>query len=241
MTRPGSSPGKAHRPQRAAKAGAPKKPSKPKATAAPKHAPKPGLAGNKMARKLALMVLRRGAGRLLDAGGASLQNARNRFLAVSGTAAATESRGRPPIQCSVDVGVPVRVAWREWMKLDWLPEGVHQVQDIERGRRGKLRGRIGTASNTGWRAEVLDEREEQSFAWQSRAGSDCAGLITFHELGEHLTRIELSLDVLPTTVTQAAALSARVAVRRAQAGLRRFKARLEVINPDLYDDGQATG
>src|SRR5438445_818412 len=64
--------------------------------------------------------------------------------------------------------------------------------------------------------------------------TDCAGLVTFHELAERLTRIELELDVVPTGLGEAAALALRLADRRAEADLRRFKARVEAIDPDDY-------
>ncbi|MDQ6834578.1 MAG: hypothetical protein M3016_00135 [Actinomycetota bacterium] len=120
--------------------------------------------------------------------------------------------------------------------MSWLPEGVNRISDLERDDDAVLRGRVQDSSGTDWEGEILDEREEESFAWQSSRGSDCAGLITFHELGDRLTRIELSLDVVPADPRQALALGTRLADRRTAADLRRFKSRLELINPDLYDD-----
>jgi hypothetical protein len=89
--------------------------------------------------------------------------------------------------------------------------------------------------NEDWVAEILDEREQQSFAWQSQEGSDCAGLITFHKLSDRLTRIELNLDVVPTGVAETIQLATHRADAKAERDLRRFKARLELINPDLYE------
>lgn len=259
-TKPRSAPGKARKPQAARAAGRPKKAVKPpparksstkghsstskaaggspgEAVAkASKELVATALPGNALTQKLVLKLAKAGARKALSAGARSTREAVQRALQAAGTAVDPDSSRRPPIQCSVDVAVPLRVAWSEWMKLEWLPEGVDQVRDIERGRRDKLRGRTVGSANSRWRADVLDEREEESFAWRSRGGSDCAGLITFHELGERLTRIELNLDVIPKTVGQAAVLSTRVADRRTQAAVRRFKARLELINPDLYED-----
>jgi len=53
-------------------------------------------------------------------------------------------------------------------------------------------------------------------------------------LSERLTRLELQLDVLPVAVEEALELILHLADRRAEADLRRFKARLETINPDEY-------
>jgi uncharacterized membrane protein len=152
-----------------------------------------------------------------------------------------------PIQCSIDVAVPLVVAYEEWMKLEFLPEGAHRIHEIERVDEDGLAGRIaGARRHTEWEAEIRDERPGESFAWLSVNGSDCAGLITFHPLSERLTRLELELDVIPVRAEEAIELLLRVADRRAEADLRRFKARVEKISPDDYppldepaDDPQA--
>ncbi len=208
--------------------------------------PKPSSLKGKAALKLARIIARRTLGSGADAlaalpgqglaGGAqALGSVRERVLIAASTSADVEASNRPPIHSAVDAGVPIAVAWAEWSRLEWLPEGVDRVTNIKRNGDGRLTGRL-RDGNRRWSAQVLDERVQESFAWESEKGSDCAGLITFHTLGERLTRIELSLDVHPAGMAQAVALSTRVADRRAAADLRRFKARLELINPDVYAD-----
>lgn len=140
-----------------------------------------------------------------------------------------------PIQRSIDIAVPLEVAYEEWMKLEFLPEGIHTVRNIHRDG-DRLRGRIAGMSRerSRWRAEVREERFEESFAWRSHEGSDCLGLVTFHRLADRLTRLEVELDVLPLGPTQAFELLTRIADRRAEVELRRFKAELERISPDDY-------
>jgi uncharacterized membrane protein len=186
------------------------------------------------ARMLARKALKRIAGRAAGSGAETVRAAAERTAEVGKTALEDVMNKRPPIQCSIDVAVPLRVAWEEWIELSFLPEGVHRIEEIERDG-DALTGSIAERHSNAWAADILDEREQQSFAWQSTEGSDCAGLVTFHELSDRLTRIELNLDVLPTSVAQALAVSVHLADRRAEADLRRFKARLELINPDLYE------
>ncbi len=140
-----------------------------------------------------------------------------------------------PIQCSIDIAVPLEVTYAEWMKLEFLPEGVHRVEQIRR-RGGRLRGRLAgaLAQHSAWTAEIREERPNESFAWRSLKGSDCLGLITFHSLAERLTRLELELDVVPVGPAQAFELLTHIADRRAETDLRRFKARLERISPEDY-------
>jgi uncharacterized membrane protein len=140
-----------------------------------------------------------------------------------------------PIQCSIDIAVPLEVTYAAWMELEFLPEGAHRVERIRR-RGNRLSGRIAgaLAQDSSWAAEVREERANESFAWRSRKGSDCLGLATFHRLAERLTRIELELDVVPTRASEAFELLVHVADRRAEIDLRKFKAKLERISPDDY-------
>jgi uncharacterized membrane protein len=174
-------------------------------------------------------------GRTLAAGADMLRTGAERTAGASLDAVDKVLARRPPLQRSLDVAVPIHVAWREWVELDRLPEGFHQVENIKRRRDGRLRGRV-AQTGARWEAEVLDQRPNESFAWQSVKGSDCAGLITFHRLSERLTRLELNLDVIPQGMPEAMGLLTYLADRRAEADLRRFKAHVELINPDLYDD-----
>jgi uncharacterized membrane protein len=137
-----------------------------------------------------------------------------------------------PIQLSIDLAVPLELAYGEWITLRFLPEGVHTVRDIRRSG-DRLRGRL-PGNRERWRGEVREQRPGESFAWRSLAGSDCLGLVTFHRLAARLTRLEVELDVIPQGPAQAFELLTHIADRRAESDLRRFKAELERISPDDY-------
>jgi uncharacterized membrane protein len=197
--------------------------------------------------RLALKAGRHLIANRLPSGSETLREVAERVREAGSPAVAVAERVRSvPIQRSIDVAVPLEVAYDEWMQLDFLPEGTHRVEEIERDGDEFLVGRLGGKRRDGdWEAEIRDQRIDESFAWRSVAGSDCAGLVTFHRLGPRLTRLELQLDVVPVRTGQAMQLMLHLADRRAEADLRRFKARLETINPDDYpplegpaDDGE---
>jgi uncharacterized membrane protein len=202
----------------------------------------PKRVARKLARKAIARAVRtaaRGAGRIVSSGARA---------AVSGMRSANlESllaRARTlPIQRSLDVAVPLEVAWDQWESLRFIPEGTHRVASIERDGDDRLVGRVhGLRVERDWEAEIVDERVDESFAWHSVGGSDCSGLVTFHRLSDRLTRVELHLDVIPGGVAEALELVSRVADRRAGAELRRFKAYAETLDPDEYppldDEGE---
>lgn len=226
-------------PTKAAKSGAKHGTSpvrKAKATAAKSTAKaiaSPGSTPGTLARHAALKVLKHAGKRMMQSGGTFARGATERALDAASTATEAGAHRRPPIQASVDVAVPWDVAWAEWMTLEWMPDAAGEITGIRRGTNGDLRGKL---RQDRWAAEITEVHEPHSFAWRAKRGSDCAGLITFHPLSDWLTRIELSLDAKPSHLGQAVALVSHRADRRTTAELRRFKARLELISPDEYED-----
>src|ERR1700751_2177389 len=175
----------------------------------------PSGTGSHLARRLAMRALKKAAGRALQTGAAAARVAAVRVAAEGREVIQRAMTPTIPVQRSIDVAVPLRVAWRGWMKLDSLPEGAHRVQEIERDG-DELFGQIDSAGEPDWRGGGLDQREEDCFAWRSVDGSDCAGLITFHRLSDKLTRLELELDVLPRSAAEVVALNTPLAQRRTE-------------------------
>lgn len=241
------------RPQRAGRQAARKRPqgttppvaskarsSSGKVTGKPAKAASGGISS--LARKAALKALKLAVRKAAEAGAERLREATERSVPLLSRATALGREAiesgipRPlPVQVSVDVAVPLPVAWEEWMTFDFFTEGIHRLAEIERDGE-QLVGKTSGPATADWRAEIVDEREQEAFAWRSFEGSDCAGLVTFHRLSERLTRIEVDLDLVPTSPAEAVSLGLHLARRRTESELRRFKAHVEFINPDVYAD-----
>jgi len=189
---------------------------------------------SKVFRKVAGKAAKAIARKSLRSAAAAIRVAADRTASAGRDAVEAGMSKRLPIQVSVDVAVPLNFAWEQWMSFGSIPECVHRIEDVERDG-DSLHGHVAGARSSDWEAEIVDEREEQSFAWRSVQGTDTAGLVTFHRLSDRLTRIELDLDVLPTNPAEALTMASHMAQRRAQADLRRFKAHVEFIKPDVYE------
>jgi uncharacterized membrane protein len=202
--------------------------------------PTPSRLATTVAKKAAKKTVRMLARKTAEVGADAVRRAADRASEVGRSAVESGTNRLLPIQISIDVAVPIHVAWEEWRSCGWLPEGVRRIEDVERDGDALL-GHTAGPRGVDWEAEIKDEREDESFAWRSLAGTDVAGLATFHQLSERLTRIELDLDVVPTNPSEAMMLALHLAHRRAEADLRRFKAHVEFINPDVYDNGNGQG
>lgn len=191
-----------------------------------------------IARKVAGTALKKIGQRSLSAGGEAIRSvaenagSRSRQALRAGVSRIVEDR--PPIQASVDVAAPISVVWSEWTSFEWFTEGIHNISDVERDG-DELTGQVAAPHERDWRAEIVDERKEQAFAWRSVDGTDCAGLVTFHQLSARLTRVEADLDVLPTNPAETFLLTLPIPTRRAERQLQLFKAHVEFINPDVYE------
>jgi uncharacterized membrane protein len=203
--------------------------------------PKPNKAVRFVAKKAAKKTAKTIARKSAEMSANAVRRAADRAAEVGRNAYESGTSRLVPIQLSIDVAVPIHVAWEEWRTYGTLPEGVHRIVDVERDG-DVLIGRTAGPREIDWEAEIKDEREDESFAWRSVEGTDVAGLATFHKLSDRLTRIELDLDVVPTNPSEAMTLALHLAHRRAEADLRRFKAHIEFISPDAYeDDSNANG
>ncbi len=199
------------------------------------HRPKKHPIARAVAKKAAKKTLKTVSRRSLQAGGEALRSAGSLGRQAMRAGMSRVVDHRPPVQASVDVAAPISVVWAEWMTFEWFTEGLHSIEEIERDG-DELTGRVVAPHERDWRAEIVDEREQQAFAWRSYEGTDCAGLVTFHQLSERLTRVEADLDVMPTNPGETFLLSLPVPARRAERVLQMFKAHVEFINPDEYED-----
>src|SRR3954452_20476793 len=75
-----------------------------------------------------------------------------------------------------------------------------------------------------FQAEIVEEEENERIKWEVTEGVTHTGVVTFHELGPRLTRVEVNLDVEPGSLIEKAARGMRHVKRAVRADMARFKA-----------------
>ena len=132
------------------------------------------------------------------------------------------------IEASIDVNVPVRVAYDQWTQFEEFPrfmeavESVKQVDDTHLHWVAKLAG-----VRKEWDAEITQQEPDQRVAWTSTTGAENAGAVDFHRLDDHLTRITLTMDVDPEGVLENVGDAVGVPDRQVKGDLERFKKYIE--------------
>src|SRR5215204_6233803 len=136
---------------------------------------------------------------------------------------------RMPIQQSVDVAVPIKVAYNRWTLFEDWPEFMHRFESVEQADHTTLSF---TAKMWGitrqFEAEIVEQRPDQRIEWNVTEGLAHTGVVTFHKLADRLTRIEVSMDVEPHGMLEKMGRGMRFTKRAVRADLHRFKALIEL-------------
>ncbi len=109
------------------------------------------------------------------------------------------------IEQSVEVDVPVRVAYDRWTRFESFPEFMGNVDEVRQIDDTHLHWKATILGKTEeWDAEITEQHADHRIAWRSTQGATNAGVVTFHQIDEDTTRIMLQLDVEPEGLVEKA-------------------------------------
>ncbi|HUP55641.1 MAG TPA: SRPBCC family protein [Methylomirabilota bacterium] len=129
---------------------------------------------------------------------------------------------------SIDVDVPVRVAYDQWTQFEEFPRFMDAVEKVEQLDDTTLRwtAKIAGVTKT-WTAKITEQSPDQRIAWTSIQGAKNAGVVTFHRLDDRKTRTTLQLDVEPEGPVESAGAALGFVQREAKGDMERFKKFIE--------------
>jgi uncharacterized membrane protein len=132
------------------------------------------------------------------------------------------------IERSLEVDVPVRVAYDQWTQFEEFPrfmDGIKQVKQLD-DTTLEWTAQINGLERS-WRAKITEQEPDRVVAWRSIDGARNAGRVAFESLDADRTRIDLQLEVEPDDPVEAAGDALGFVERQADADLRRFKEFIE--------------
>ena len=128
------------------------------------------------------------------------------------------------VEKSVEVDVPVRVAYNQWTQFEEFPrfmEGVEEVRQLDDKR---LHWRAKVAGKTEeWDALITEQTPDQMVAWRSTTGAENSGAISFQPLGADRTRVTARIGYDPAGIVETAGDKLGFVSRRVEGDLKRFK------------------
>jgi uncharacterized membrane protein len=136
---------------------------------------------------------------------------------------------------SIDVQVPITVAYGQWTQFEEFPrfmDGVESIRQVDDRHLHWVAEIDGVRRE--WDAEITEQHPDERVAWRSTTGATNAGVVTFHRIDDETTRVMLQLEVEPEGVIEKAGDLLGMVKRQAVGDLERFKRFIE-------EQGSATG
>jgi uncharacterized membrane protein len=154
----------------------------------------------------------------------------------SGSEEAVPKGRRMPVQQSVDVAVPLKEAYNAWTQFeDWSQfmhrlDRVSQEDDSHVSFKTKMWG-----FSREFTAEIVEQRPDDRIKWRVTEGVTHTGVVSFHEISDRLTRVDVDISVNPGSLIEKAARGMRHVKRAVRADLARFKAYVEIGDEESGD------
>jgi hypothetical protein len=126
---------------------------------------------------------------------------------------------------TIDVGVPIDVAYNAWTEFGEFPTFMKKVEKAEAKEETKIEWKAQIfLSHRTWEATILEQIPNERIVWRSKGEKGHVdGAVTFHEIGPNLTRIMVVLEYYPQGFFEKTGNLWRAQGRRARADLRHFK------------------
>ena len=125
---------------------------------------------------------------------------------------------------SIDVGVPISLAYDQWTRFEDFPGFMKKVESVEQEEDEKLKWKAQVFwSHRTWESTIIEQVPDERIVWRSEGDKGTVdGTVTFHELTPDLTRILLLLQYHPQGFMERTGNIWRAQGRRARLELKHF-------------------
>ncbi len=145
---------------------------------------------------------------------------------------------------SIDVGVPVQLAYDQWTQFTDFPSFMKKVERVEQESDEKLEWKAQVfLSHRTWESTILEQVPDERIVWRSKGAKGYVdGAVTFHEMTPDLTRILLILEYHPKGFFEKTGNLWRAPGRRVRLELKHFGRHVmtqAILHPTTWRAGAA--
>jgi len=126
---------------------------------------------------------------------------------------------------TLDVGVPLRLAYNQWTQFEDFPSFTKKVEDVHQESDEKVRWKAQIFwSHRNWESTIIEQVPDRRIVWRSRGPKGYVdGAVAFSELGPDMTRIALVLEYHPQGLFEHTGNLWRAQGRRARLEFKHFR------------------
>jgi uncharacterized membrane protein len=129
---------------------------------------------------------------------------------------------------TVEVDVPIRVAYNQWTQFEEFPSFMEGVEEVRQVTPESLewRAEIAGQSRT-WAARITEQEPDRKIAWVAVEGERIDGTVEFSPIDDARTQVSLTMRFEPDGALEKAGDALDVVEGRVKGDLERFKAFIE--------------
>jgi len=125
---------------------------------------------------------------------------------------------------TIDVDVPVTVAYNQWTQFESFPQFMDGVDEVVQKDDTLTHWKISIAGvKREFDAKITEQHPDERVAWKSVDGTEHAGVVTFHKLDTAKTRVTLQMDTKPEGLAEKVGDAVGLTNANAKGDLKRFK------------------
>ncbi len=129
---------------------------------------------------------------------------------------------------SIDVNVPLRVAYDQFTQFEEFPQFMQSVHEIRQLDDKRLHWKADVMGKPiEWDAEITEQIPDQRIAWRSTTGTPNGGTVSFERLSDSRTRINLDMFYEPTDAIESIGDAMGAVRMEAKSNLKKFKELIE--------------
>ena len=125
---------------------------------------------------------------------------------------------------TIDVDVPVTVAYNQWTPFESFPQFMDGVDEVIQKDDTLTHWKISIAGvKREFDAKITEQHPDERVAWKSVDGTEHAGVVTFHKLDTAKTRVTLQMDTKPEGLAEKVGDAVGLTNANAKGDMTRFK------------------
>lgn len=129
---------------------------------------------------------------------------------------------------TVDVDTDVSTVYNQWTQFEEFPRFMKGVEEVTQLDDTHLHWKVDIAGvEREFDAEITEQEPDQRIAWTSESGVRQGGVVTFHPLSDHKTRVTLQMEFDPEGATEKVGDMMGVVSARTKGDLESFKEFIE--------------
>jgi uncharacterized membrane protein len=137
----------------------------------------------------------------------------------------------------IDIGVPLTTTYNLWTQFEDFPTFMKKVETVSQDEDEKLTWKAQVAwSHRTWNATITEQIPDKRIIWRSQGEKGYVdGAVTFHELGDELTRVLVVLEYHPAGLMEGTGNLWRAQGRRVRLELKHFRRHIMsevLLHPD---------